>query len=128
MSALRLPPGGLWLPAVPAQARSFLFHDGVVDVPEVGASAPFGMGLVLVVAVLRQARTLPSFLHDGVVHMPQVGAAAPFGMMLVLGVFVDSHRPHPSSGGTPTVVRDRPKRTLGTILPPGRSRANLLLG
>ena len=46
-----LPPGGLWLPAVPAQARSFLFHDGVVHVPQVGASAALGMVLVLVLGV-----------------------------------------------------------------------------
>jgi hypothetical protein len=70
--------GGLWLAAVRAQAGSFLFLDGFVDVPEVGAPAPFGMGLVLVVAIARQAGTFPLF-HDGVVHVPQVGASAPSG-------------------------------------------------
>ena len=70
------PSGGLWLAAVPAQAGSFLFHDRFVDVAEVGASAPFGMGLVLVVAVARQAGTFPRF-HDGVVHMCNPRSAPP---------------------------------------------------
>jgi hypothetical protein len=55
-----------------------------------------------------------SFLfHDRFVDVPQVGAPAPLGTMLVLGVFVDSHHPHPSPGGTPTIVGDPPNGLSG---------------
>jgi len=35
------------------------------------------------------------------------------GLVLVLGVFVDPHRPHPSPGGTPTVVGAPPNGPSG---------------
>jgi hypothetical protein len=62
-------------------------------------------------------------------HAPaEVGAPAPLGMMLVLGVFVDFHRPHPSPGGTPTIVCDPPNGPSGQSSQRGRppGRASLL--
>jgi hypothetical protein len=78
---------GLGLTAVTSQARPFLLLDGFMHVPEVGAASPFGMGLVLVVAVVRKT-AYPILFLDGFMHVPEVGAASPFGMGLVLVVAV----------------------------------------
>jgi hypothetical protein len=63
----------------------------------------------------RRGTASPLLFFDGVVHVPEVGASAPLrmGLVLVLGVFVDPHRPHPSPGGTPTVVGAPPNGPSG---------------
>jgi hypothetical protein len=106
---------GLGLAAVPPQARPFLLLDGFMHVPEVGAASPLGMGLVLVVAVVRQT-AYSVLLLDGFMHVPEVGAASPLGMALVLGVLVDSHRPRPS----PKAVR-QPSSATDPMDPPRQS-------
>jgi hypothetical protein len=104
--------------AVAPEARSFLLFDGLMQVPEVSTSYPFGVGLVLVVAVLR--KTAYAFLLlDGFVHMPEVSPSRPFRMTLMVRVLVDPHRPH-----LPRRYADRRRRptrsTLGAILPASR--------
>jgi hypothetical protein len=97
---------GLRFAAVTPQPRPLLLLDHFVHMPEVGASSPFGMGLVLVVAVLRHTGYHVCLL-DGLMHVPEIGASSPLRMALVLRALVDPHRPHLPQGGTPTVVGDR---------------------